>query len=104
MICREQTSFGKKENRDTKVTLETFQIDDLQVNITEHELVPQHIVMDDEQKHELLKKYRIKEHQLPKIQHNDPVARYFGVTRGTVLKIIRSSETAGRYITYRIVI
>lgn len=62
MICKEQTSIGKKENNECQITLETFQLDDLQVNITEHELVPQHVVLDDEEKQELLKKYRIKDH------------------------------------------
>ncbi|WLF79310.1 DNA-directed RNA polymerases II 24 kDa polypeptide (RNA polymerase II subunit 5) [Lodderomyces elongisporus] len=83
-------------------SIETFQETDLIVNITHHELVPKHIKLNREEKKELLERYRLKESQLPRIQREDPVARYLGLKRGEVVKIIRRSETSGRYASYRI--
>ncbi|ODV91841.1 hypothetical protein CANCADRAFT_76759 [Tortispora caseinolytica NRRL Y-17796] len=83
-------------------TIETFVESDLVVNITRHILVPKHIRLSTAEKKDLLSKYRLKESQLPRIQREDPVARYLGLKRGQVVKIIRRSETAGRYASYRI--
>ena len=99
-----QQAKQKIQEINNELQVEIFTLNDLVVNITEYELVPKHILLSQEDKQLLLDRYKIKESQLPKILVTDPVARYLGLKRGDVVKIIRVSETAGRYITYRIAI
>ena len=70
----------------------------------EHELVPKHEILSEEEKKELLKKYNITEKQLPKILASDPVVKAIGAKPGDVIRIIRNSHVAGRSVYYRIVV
>lgn len=73
-------------------------------NVLEHELVPDHILLTEEEAQEILNKYSITRGQLPKIKSSDVVVKQIGAKPGDVLKIIRKSLTAGKAVAYRLVI
>jgi len=75
-----------------------------EINILKHEFVPEHIILKEEEKKELLEKFGIKAEQLPKILTNDAVVKAIGAKEGDVLKIVRKSPTAGTSVYYRFVI
>jgi len=72
-------------------------------DILKHELVPEHIIINENERKELFEKLNITEKQLPKILTNDPAVKAIGAKEGDVLKIIRKSATAGTSIYYRAV-
>ena len=91
-------------NVESQLCIECFQEDEVIVNITKHELVPRHEPMSPGEVAELLRAYSLQLAMLPRILVTDPVARYFGMRRGQVMRITRKSETAGTYTTYRQVV
>jgi len=73
-------------------------------DIMSHELVPEHRILSEKEKRELLKRYRIKISQLPQIKVTDPVVVALGAKPGDILEIKRKSPTAGYYYYYRLVV
>lgn len=91
--------FKKMEN---SYYTQIFQMNKLIINIMQHELVPEHIIIKNDEKQKLLERFDIASFsQLPIILKSDPVAKFIGMRRGDICKIIRPSETSGRYETYR---
>ncbi|RLE84663.1 MAG: DNA-directed RNA polymerase subunit H [Thermoprotei archaeon] len=73
------------------------------INILEHELVPQHILLSEEEAKEILKKMGLRKRELPWILASDPAAKALNAKPGDVIMIIRKSPTAGRSISFRYV-
>jgi len=73
-------------------------------NIFEHRLVPKHEIIPPEEKEKVLMEYRVQPYQLPRIKASDPAAKAIGARPGDIVRIIRDSPTAGKYISYRYVV
>ncbi len=73
-------------------------------DITQHELVPAHVILSEKEKEQVLTKYNIESSKLPKMLTTDPVALSIGAKSGEVVKITRESHTAKESVAYRLVV
>ncbi|WP_436934549.1 DNA-directed RNA polymerase subunit H [Halovenus marina] len=73
------------------------------VDVSQHELVPDHTVLDDADLEGVLEEYNIKKTDLPKIKRLDP-ALPDEAEVGDVVKIERDSRTTDRAVVYRLVV
>ncbi|MCK5563224.1 DNA-directed RNA polymerase subunit H [Candidatus Bathyarchaeota archaeon] len=73
-------------------------------NIFDHVLVPKHEIVDPDDREKLLKEYRVYPYQLPRLKASDPAVLAIGAKPGDVVRIIRDSPTAGKYVSYRHVV
>jgi DNA-directed RNA polymerase subunit H len=67
-------------------------------------MVPDHVIMSEEEVSALLTTYNITTEQLPKVFHDDPAVKIIGAQVDDVIRIIRTSHTAGRAESYRFVV
>ncbi|AGN02644.1 DNA-directed RNA polymerase subunit H [Salinarchaeum sp. Harcht-Bsk1] len=73
------------------------------VDVSQHELVPEHEVVDEDVLDDVLEEYDIKRTDLPKIKRSDP-ALPAAAEVGDVIQIVRDSRTTDRAVTYRLVV
>ena len=74
------------------------------LNVLKHAMVPDHKIMSEEEVSALLTTYNITTEQLPKVFHDDPAVKVIGAEADDVIRIIRTSHTAGRAESYRLVV
>jgi DNA-directed RNA polymerase subunit H len=73
------------------------------VDVSQHELVPEHTLIDEEEVESMLTEYDVKRAELPKIKRKDP-ALPDDAEVGDVVKIVRDSRTTDKAVSYRLVI
>ena len=85
--------------------MEHFLYDDLTYNPTEHYLTPRHEVLSEEAAREYLQRNKMKFTQLREFSIYDPIARYFGVRPGQIVRVHRinlgADSLAGKSIAHR---
>ena len=73
------------------------------VDVSQHELVPEHAVLDEPAVEDVLAEYDIKRTDLPKITRRDP-ALPDDAEVGDVIEIVRDSRTTDVATVYRLVV
>ncbi len=73
------------------------------VDVSQHDLVPEHTVVEDSTVDGVLEEYDIAKTDLPKIKADDP-ALPDDASVGDVVRIVRDSRTADQAVVYRLVV
>ncbi len=69
-----------------------------------HLFVPKHQKLTEKEAEEILERYNLSRNQLPKILKKDPAIASLDPKKGEIIKIMRTSPTAGKVIFYRVVV
>ena len=87
---------------ENSIYINIIDIMSLQYNVLNHEMVPKHTKMTDDEITEFKKRYNITDNSMiPEISRFDPVAKAIGLRPGQVCHIERKSPTAFKTDFYR---
>ena len=75
----------------------------MKIDIQDHMLVPTHEIMTEDEIADEFSDVEYDFKNLPKIRSDDPVVKAIEAKPGDILRITRESQTAGVFVTYRIV-
>ena len=85
---------------------EVFLEKDLMINLVDHIFVPKYELIDPdtEDYNKFCNIFFCKKRDIPRLPITDPVAKYYNLKRGNIVRVIRPSETTGYSSSYRLVI
>jgi DNA-directed RNA polymerase subunit H len=72
--------------------------------IFDHDFVSKHELLTPEEKEKFLKECKVQPYQLPRINASDPAIIAVGGSPGDIVKVVRKSPTAGKYVAHRYVV
>jgi DNA-directed RNA polymerase I, II, and III subunit RPABC1 len=81
--------------------LEVFFDDDLLINKIDHMFVPKHIILSQEDQDQIRKEYGFKRIEIGVIKESDPIARYYNLKPGHIVRIERPSVNSGITVYFR---
>jgi DNA-directed RNA polymerase I, II, and III subunit RPABC1 len=102
VIAKETTKKVVKQILTDYKNAEFFFEHEMMEDIPSKHFIPEHQLLDIDEKKELLNKFS--EYELSRIVVTDMMSRYYGAKIGDIFKIIRPSFTAGKSIFYRRVV
>ena len=81
-----------------------------EVNVLEHDDVPEHHLVDVKDEEKILTQYKVGKDQLPKIRKADPCVKileeYIGIEieEGRLIRVVRPHSVSGVSVAYRVVV
>lgn len=83
--------------------------ENISYNVLNHELVPEHQLLSEEEATKVLADLGILREQLPKIRRSDAAIKVLEningkpIEAGSIVRVTRKSETAEEFVAYRLV-
>lgn len=80
-----------------------FEVRHLMIDISQHRKVPKHEIINEDEINKMTKEFHIHDiNTLPKIDSQDPMARWIGARPGDVIRVTGLCETSGENRRYRL--
>jgi DNA-directed RNA polymerase I, II, and III subunit RPABC1 len=83
--------------------IEIFFDYELMIDLVSHSLIPKHEILSESEEKDYLNSYQTKD-SLRRILTMDPVARYYRMKDGNIVRVIRPSLATGNTVSYLLVV
>lgn len=84
--------------------IQIFKESTMMSDLISHYLQPKYELLSREEMEAVKEEYNITDYTTKKMLRTDPVAKYFSLRKGEIIRIIRPSQTSGQSVDYRIII